>query len=196
MERELSGLDRGLERERGSLDRNNLNASERLLLEIFDIRDSVSTRLSNDERELKLLMEQYENHTVRATASGYFQLAENITIGNSISAHSEIGRLVDPNVSDSHIVGFFPSSDFNRVRAGQEVRFILVDGDNNRHPLSGRIKVISQLPTRTEQGNLFMLQATMNREMPDFYLQYGMTGELNVITGRTTIFRYLLNRFF
>ncbi|MCL1948794.1 MAG: hypothetical protein FWF59_03590 [Turicibacter sp.] len=193
---ELSGLDRGLERERGSAGRNSLNASERLLMEIFEIRDRLSTQLDNYEREMVRFLEQYEHHTVRATGSGYFQLAEGMAIGNTLNAHSEIGRLIDPEQSGHYLVGFFPASDFNRVRVGQDVRFILVDGDNNRHPIGGRIEVVSQLPTRTEQGNHFMLHATMSREIPGLYLQYGIMGELNVITGRTTIFRYLINRFF
>jgi len=196
LESELSGLNRGLERERGSTNRSNLSASERLLFEIFEIRDSITTRLGIYEREMALLREQYEAHTITATASGYFQLADSLRIGDTIHAHSEIGRLLDPEIANNYIVSFFPSSDFNRIRIGQDVRFILVDGDNNRHPVSGRIEIVSQLPTRTEQGNHFMLQAVMSREAADLYFQYGMTGELNVITGRTTVFRYLINRFF
>lgn len=99
------------------------------------------------------------------------------------------------NQEENFIQGYFSSEHINRIGLDQEVQFIFTDGDNNRHFISGRIEVISQEPLNTENGNFFILKASIDPDSTPI-LQYGVSGELNILTGRTTYFRYLISRFF
>ena len=196
LNQELMNVDRTFYHDGEIIDRHTLSANEDLLFEIFEIREGLLTQLSTYERDHDLLREQYNKHTITALSDGRFQLSEEMTLGQTVQAYSEIGRLINLNSTHHYISSHFSSIDFSRIRTGQEVRLVLTDGDNNRQMVTGQIETISKLPTQTQQGNFFTFQASINRDTSNLFLQYGMTGELHIITGRTTIFRYLVNRFF
>jgi len=193
---ELSAINRNIERDQGSLDRNSLTASERILLEIFELKEVVQNQLTIYERELSSLLERYDEHTITAPATGNFHLSDHITLGNIVNSHSEIGRIIDGETEGSYIISFVNTTDINRFNVGQATRFTLIDGDNNRYPVSGTLDIIGHMPIQTEVGNMFMIQSLVDTDFGHVNLHYGMTGTLNVITGRTTILRYWINRLF
>lgn len=193
---ELTSLNRNFERDRESFSHNSLNASESLIIEIISTRESISRQIEEAEIELSLLHNDYENHVIVATADGQFQMTEQLTLGQTVGARSEIGRIINLDETYNYITAHFPSEDFNRVSLNQEVKLIITDGDNNRHQIFGNINLISESAMPTEHGNFFTLQAIINSEHSDLILRDGVMGELNIITGRTTIIRYLINKFF
>jgi len=193
---ELRVINRNFAQESGNFDNQEINASESLIIEIFDSRENVLNQIQTLERQLENLQEEYQNHTLIATADGRFQMTEQIALGSNISFGSELGRIFNISYQDNYILGQFSSSDFNRIQLGQTVTFVLMDGDNNRHLVFGTIQLIGQAPIRAEHGNIFIFHASIDTNHSDLELRYGMTGELNIITGRTSWWNYLIQRFF
>lgn len=193
---ELQTVNRNFGHEQETLGTRELNASERLIIEIFDSRERLQNQIQTLERQLENLQEDYQNHTITANASGRFQMIEQFATGASVNFGAELGRIFDIDDENNYIQGHFPSADFNRVHLDQNVTLVLIDGDNNRHLIFGTIELISQVPISTDYGNFFTFQARIDTNNLDLALQSGMAGELNIITGRNTWWNYLINRFF
>lgn len=193
---ELRTINRNFGQDREILDTRELNASEILIIEIFDSRENVLNQIQTLEIQLENLQEEYQNHTLIATSAGRFQMTDQISWGEYVNRGIELGRIFNIDSENNYILGHFDSSDFNRVSIGQTVTLVTIDGDNNRHLAFGTIDLISEAPIRMEHGSVFVFQATIDTNNSGLILRYGMTGELNIVTGRSTWWSYLINRFF
>jgi len=196
LNQELQNIDRSYQHETASFDGHELNASESLIIEIFSLRENVLIQLYELERQMAALRRDYDAHTIVSTVNGRFIMKEELAIGQAISSHNEFGRIINVNQEDNYILSYFPSADFSRMTIDQTVILTLVDGNHERHLVQGSIRMIGETPIHTEQGNQFILEASIDKPASDLMLRYGMVGELNVITGRTSWWNYLVRRLF
>ncbi|MEY8463130.1 bacteriocin secretion accessory protein [Streptococcus merionis] len=158
---------------------------------------TVETEITNLKAQLEQTSVQLENNTITAPETGIIYLNSEFKGMDLIPSGSEIAKIY-PMINDKKevMITYYVTSDYiTLLEENQTVRLKLEKIGNQDVTITGRIQSIDETATKTEQGNLFKVQAKAKLSEKDLSIvQYGLQGRVTSIIAKKTYFDYYLDK--
>jgi len=162
----------------------------------LNILSSIEVSLAdynNAKEELELNLQAYETnlekYTIRATADGKLEFENTLLTGTTLTEGTSLGKIINTENENLYVTAYVPSADILGVEKGQAVTFRVISSKNGkRQTYTGEITNIGTEPMTSEAGSYYIIECTLD-SLTD--LPYGVTGELYIITGKTTYLNYV-----
>ncbi|HEM5927405.1 TPA: bacteriocin secretion accessory protein [Streptococcus suis] len=164
------------------------------------------TTIDNQITELTTQLDQaniqLKNNKILASETGIVQLNNDFEGHNLIPSGSDIAQIY-PDIADTKkvLITYYVTSDYvSLLKEDQPVRLSLEKVGNQNLTVIGKIQSIDKTATKTEQGNLFKIEALAQLSDKESKLvQYGLQGRVTTIIAKKTYFDYykdkILNNF-
>lgn len=203
LEKEIAGLEAArIQRDRANFAIAEIVQELESLLDKFHLEtveelNSLVSRKLELEQKIPTFLESVSRKTVRAPMDGIVKKLNYNTIGGYVSAGNEILELV-PTGDDLMMEGSIASRDISTIKVGDEVRIRLSAYDSIRFgTMQGEVSSISpDSVTNSQTGvaaypiDVKFTDLLMSGEV-EVQLIPGMTAEIDVLTGKRTVFEYL-----
>lgn len=203
LEKEIGGLEAArIQRDRASFAIAEIvqeleSLSDKFHLETVEELNSLVSKKLELEQMIPTFLESVSRKTVRAPMDGIVKKLNYNTIGGYVSAGNEILELV-PTGDDLMMEGSIASRDISTIKVGDEVRIRLSAYDSVRFgTMQGEVSSISpDSVTDSQTGvaaypiDVKFTDLLMSGEV-EVQLIPGMTAEIDVLTGKRTVFEYL-----
>lgn len=90
------------------------------------------------------------------------------------------------------IVTYVTSNKISTIKKGQSLNFSVPTGDGLTRHLTGKVKKIGVYPVNMNKQNMYEIISTA--KVNDENIKYGMQGNVTIVTGRSTYFKYFLDK--
>ncbi|WP_153052107.1 HlyD family efflux transporter periplasmic adaptor subunit, partial [Streptococcus suis] len=128
-----------------------------------------------------------------ASETGIVQLNNDFEGHNLIPSGSDIAQIY-PDIADTKkvLITYYVTSDYvSLLKEDQPVRLSLEKVGNQNLTVIGKIQSIDKTATKTEQGNLFKIEALAQLSDKESKLvQYGLQGRVTTVIAKKTYFDY------
>ncbi|WP_125588259.1 bacteriocin secretion accessory protein [Companilactobacillus jidongensis] len=154
----------------------------------------VNSDLRSVNSNIKELKELSKNYRITASKSGVIHLNDESTKGAKyIGAGTELARIY-PKLngrSKVKLQSYISSKDISSIKKGQRLRLEIVRNVPRPIVMEGSISNISIAPVPVNNGSYYVVTSESEiNEKTSKQLHFGMTGKVNVITGKETFFKY------
>lgn len=177
-------------------------------LKISELKNSELTRLKqqlqnvNDtnlklKSEIKELNSKEADLVIRAPKDGIIHVNDNLISQSIIVKGSPLCEIY-PILKGSHrvkITSYVSAQDISSVKVGESVRLKISKNLPSPIILQGRIDNISVVPEVINGRNMYKINAVSNISgRLSKQLRYGMVGNVSIINGRVSYFKYYKNK--
>lgn len=172
-------------------EKNNI-ASERL---------SYSDKLAEGERYLKNYEIQNDNCTVKAGASGYYTIDNEIKEGSFIQEGTSLGEVYPASEAGFYAELYVENSDIAKLKEGQEVNFEIAALPSSEYGyFTGKVEYISKdITVDQNSGNAYYLvkvkcdtSSLKNKSGDEISLINGMACQGKIIVDKQNVLTYLM----
>lgn len=155
------------------------------------------------EANIKTLEEQNGNCEVKATATGYLTLGEQISEGTYVQQGTELGQILPKKTGAYYAEVYIENSDIGKVKEGQEVKFEVAAFPSSEYGyFKGTILSISKdIKVDQNSGNSYYLAKVScesttikNKAGKKGDIKNGMACQAKVVVERQTIWQYLMKK--
>ena len=163
--------------------------------EIIKIKQNISELNANIDENNNTNRE----YKVKAVRDGILHINDEYSESHYISAGANLAQILPilKNQKTLKIKAYISTADISSIKVGQKVRFKVTRNVPKPIILTGKIHKISISPVEIGKENYYQIEAktdiqNTNRDL----LKYGMQGQMDVITGKTTFFEYYKDKLF
>lgn len=152
---------------------------------------------------IKTLEANIEKCTIKAESTGYISMNKELSLGDYISAGTEICSIIPQNESGYNAEIYVSNQDIGKLEEGQKVKFEIAAFPSSEYGyVTGTIANISEdIKVDSNSGNTFYLiqvnvdeQLVANDKGDYISLKQGMTCEAKVIIGKKNVLSYMLEK--
>lgn len=90
------------------------------------------------------------------------------------------------------IIVYIPGNQITAIKKGQTAYMSLVNGSGTTDRLTGKVTTVGTYPVSIRGTSAYEVVCSAKTNKKN--LKYGMTGEVSIITGKTTYFEYVKDR--
>ncbi|MBO0474096.1 hypothetical protein IGL98_000011 [Enterococcus sp. DIV0840] len=186
-----------------SIDTTDINKQQQLLsseetkTQLLSTIEATAAETKNSKQELTRQLESHKKelnkYRLTAEADGTIEFSEAVSKGKIIPEGTEVGKIVS-HKQEKYIEVYLPSNQILGVKKGQEIKFTVNNLESNKNKvIIGTINKVQTEPKQTEQGSFYTVFCE-----PTDVLNYphGTTGNINILTGKTTYLSFLWKKIF
>ena len=156
---------------------------------------SLENEMRNYDAQLAKLQIGAENYTVKSPVSGYVNVISVVSPGQMVSAGNTVCSIV-PSEKALQFECYIQDKDRSDIETGMEVAIkLFAYSFSDYGPITGKVTYISPSAFAHEKlGNVYVVDIAIDKAElnPDVDLQSGLSGSVEIITGKRTVMQYFL----
>lgn len=90
------------------------------------------------------------------------------------------------------IVTYVPTNKISSIKKGQKLNFSVPTGEGLTSRITGKVEKISVYPINVNKQSMY--EVISISKVSDINVKYGMQGNATIVTGRSTYFKYFLDK--